>query len=201
MDQYSVLSDSELLQRIEADDECAFAVLYTRYSELLLAYAYTYLHDQADAEDVVHDLFATVWDKRHQIRIHSSVRSYLYRAVLNRILDRADRTRYFRQYLAAVQRKLDLGAPAADEALLERELAQQFETTLQQLPAKTREVFNYFRKHNKSRREVAEDLHLSTKTVNWHLQAVLKLIRKGFTFLVYLLIGLFVDWLICGLVY
>ncbi len=189
MDQYGVLSDSELLQRIDADDEGAFAALYTRYSELLLAYACTYLRDQADAEDVVHDLFTTIWHKRHHIHIHSSARSYLYRAVLNRILDRADRTRHYRQYLAAVQQKLEMGTPAADEALLERELAQQFEATLQQLPAKTREVFNYFRKHNKSRREVAEDLHLSTKTVNWHLQAVLKLIRKGFTFLVYLLIG------------
>lgn len=182
MDQYGVLSDSELLERIGADDEYAFATLYQRYSELLLAYAGIHLRDIADAEDVVHDLFAVVWHKRHAIRIHSSVRSYLYRSVLNNIIDRADRMKYYRRYLEAIQQKLESATPAADENLIEKELLQQFETALRQLPKKTLEVFNYFRKHNKSRREIAEDLHLSTKTVNWHLQAVLKLIRKGFMF-------------------
>ena len=182
MDQYGVLSDSELLERIGADDEYAFATLYKRYSGLLLAYASTHLRDVADAEDAVHDLFAVLWLKRHTLHIHSSIRSYLYRSVLNHILDRADRTRYYRRYLEAVQRKLESATPPAGEALLERELIQQFEAALHQLPKKTLEVFNYFRQHNKSRREIAEDLNLSTKTVNWHLQAVLKLIRKGFTF-------------------
>lgn len=55
--------EPELLARIARRDRTAFEELYTRYSNILYATALKFLKDDADAQDVVQDVFIQIWDK------------------------------------------------------------------------------------------------------------------------------------------
>jgi RNA polymerase sigma-70 factor (ECF subfamily) len=56
-------------ERLAADDAEAFNALYTHFWERLFAIAYHRLEDRAEAEDVVHDVFISLWTHRHRQEI------------------------------------------------------------------------------------------------------------------------------------
>ena len=53
----------DLLARITKRERAAFEELYTRYSNILYATAMKFLKEDADAQDVVQDVFIQIWDK------------------------------------------------------------------------------------------------------------------------------------------
>ena len=53
----------ELLARIAKRERAAFEQLYTRYANILYATAMKFLKEDADAQDVVQDVFIQIWDK------------------------------------------------------------------------------------------------------------------------------------------
>ena len=53
----------ELLENTGRGDRASFRLLYERYSGVLFSTAYQVLNDQAEAEDVLQDVFVQIWDK------------------------------------------------------------------------------------------------------------------------------------------
>jgi RNA polymerase sigma-70 factor (ECF subfamily) len=53
----------ELLARVARRERAAFEQLYDRYSNILYATAMKFLKEDADAQDVVQDVFIQIWDK------------------------------------------------------------------------------------------------------------------------------------------
>lgn len=64
-----------------------FAVIYNRYAYFLFVHAERMLANSSVAQDTVHDLFTSLWQKRDKINIEVKLKSYLYRAIRNRVLD------------------------------------------------------------------------------------------------------------------
>lgn len=65
----------------------AFEALYNAYAVPLWRLARQFTGSDAQAEDVVEDVFVSLWIRRHEWRVSSSVRAYLYSAVRNRALN------------------------------------------------------------------------------------------------------------------
>ncbi len=176
---YKDLTDNELLNGLVQDDRLAFTELYLRYSGILLQYAARITRDEDEAGDLIQDVFLRLWEKRQTLLIHSSVRSFLYRTVLNHTLNRMKHLKVAAAYFASAESALEKGTLTSDAALLEKELRQQIESGLDRLPRKMREVFEYSRKQELSYREISEKLNISHATVASHIQHALRILRKG----------------------
>jgi RNA polymerase sigma-70 factor, ECF subfamily len=59
------IRDTELLARIARKDNAAFQELYHCYKALLIFTVHRVLEDFDDTQDVVQDLFVTIWQKAH----------------------------------------------------------------------------------------------------------------------------------------
>ena len=79
-------TDAELLVRLKTGDAMAFTALYDRYKQPLFAFCLRMLHDQARAEDVVHDTFLKVFRESHTLLNLESFRSWLFRIARNETL-------------------------------------------------------------------------------------------------------------------
>ena len=79
--------ERELIARLQAGDVQAFETLYCLYYERLVAFAATILHDQDAARDIVSDLLIAFWERRNQWQLSGSLKSYLFRAVQNRVFN------------------------------------------------------------------------------------------------------------------
>jgi len=77
MNTTTLTTDEELWGAIITDDTRAFAVLYNRYWKKLYRTALFYLKNEAIAEEVLHDVFVTLWNRRHYLRIEN-FNNYVY---------------------------------------------------------------------------------------------------------------------------
>src|SRR5436190_23252998 len=80
MSAYSKYTDEELASQIRAGNTVAFTEAYNRYWEQLLALGYHYTHSKPTAEDIVHEVFTSLWARRTEVPINS-LKAYLATAV------------------------------------------------------------------------------------------------------------------------
>jgi len=186
MTNYSTLSDEELAHRLKSTDRAAFAEVYNRYKGLLYVHAYKRLKNEEEADDVVHDLFATLWSKRTELDLNN-LSAYLYIAVRNNIFKLIARQNVATDYIAAAQITIDQTNCITDHLVREKQLAEIIENEINALPERMREVFELSRKANLTHREIAQRLDLSEQTVKKHIHHALKILRVRLGFSVFLL--------------
>jgi len=67
-------------------DEQVFEKLFREYFSSLMAFSRRILGDEDDAKEVVHQVFIKLWERRSEIDLSTSLKSYLFTAVNNRSL-------------------------------------------------------------------------------------------------------------------
>ncbi|MGH7471909.1 MAG: RNA polymerase sigma factor [Longimicrobiales bacterium] len=173
-------SDVELITGLRAGDERAFEAVFRAYHARLCSYAYRYLRQQADADEVVQDLFLALWQKRDALVIRSSLRAYLFAATHHRVLNRSARARLEQRWLQeGGGSELDIPdeAAPADEVLAGAQLAARVQAALDALPPGCRRVLQLRWLDQLSYVEIAEVLGISTKGVENQLARARKALR------------------------
>lgn len=178
MGSYHTYSDLELMGFISQDDELAFAEIYHRYKGVLFLHAYRMLGDEDEAKDILQELFTVLWTKRNNIILNNSLSSYLYGSVRNRIFDFIAHKKVEKRYITSLTDFLTEGECITDHRVREKELSSLIEKEVSLLPPKMREVFELSRKKNLSYKEIADELHISDKTVKKQVNNALNILRK-----------------------
>ena len=174
-----LLSDEELIKRIQQGDHEAFETLFDRYWHSLYLFAKKLLNSTTDAQDVVQNVFIAVWEKKQQFVVTHSLQAYLFQAVrfggLNRlkeVLDeKIDIDTVHERFLPVINDFL--------EAMDHDELLQAIESQVEILPERTRTIFRMSRFEQLSVREISRILGLSEQTVKNQLTLALKHLREG----------------------
>ncbi|OWP62058.1 RNA polymerase sigma-70 factor [Hymenobacter amundsenii] len=173
---YAARPDAVLLERLRADDALAFAELYDRYWQELYAAAYRKLGSREGAEEVVQDIFVVLWQKRHGPVIEH-LPAYLQTAVRYRVLDVFRARQPEENYLTHARHHAAHQDYNTEEAVAADDLALALLRSLRQLPEHTREVFRLSRLEHQTVPEIAAQLNVSRKTVEYHLTRALKALR------------------------
>lgn len=176
MQALSTYHDNELLARLSAGDEDAFAQIYHRYWELLLGMAYNRLKNLQTAEDIVHDVFASIWHNRTKQEI-KSLKNYLATAVKYMILKEARKAALLRMY----QQK-ELGNPTyitiPDNVLDHKRLLAMVQKDIASLPEKCRIIFRCSREEGMTVNQIAERMNISPKTVENQMNKALRHLKQ-----------------------
>ena len=185
---YSKLSDQDLSILLGKGDEAAFKEIYNRYKAVLYVHAYNRLRNSEEVHDMIHELFATLWNKKGTIEFKTSLSAYLYTSVRNRILDFFLHQKVESAYLSGFQSFINRSESTTDHLVRQKDLSNLIEAEISLLPPKMREVFELSRKKHLSHREIAEELGLSEKTVKKHVNNALKILRTKLGVVVYLVL-------------
>jgi RNA polymerase sigma-70 factor (ECF subfamily) len=174
-------SDKQYLAALALGNEAAFEALFTRCYPGLLRYATTLLRYPSDAaEDVVAEVFCTLWANRAQLAVQGSLAAYLYTAVKHRAFDRLREQR--RTPLDATD-ELPQTQPAAeyqqpDQLLAFQELSEQVGHLIEQLPERTRQVFQLHRDGGLTYEEMAALLGISVNSIKTHMFRALRFLKS-----------------------
>ena len=175
---YYQLSDLDLFDLFKHNDAEAFEVVYSRMWPELLESACKKLGSRQKAEDLVQEIFVSLYSKRRGLEITVSPRAYLSKAlkyrVLNEYRSESVRTRYLQTLFFSPVCKIDLATDF--EA---KELHRHIELMIEQLPDKCRQVYLLSRDIQMTNREIALELNISVSTVEKHIAKALKIIRNG----------------------
>lgn len=170
-------SEIKLAQEIVSGSRSAFDLLFLKYYSRLCAFAATILKRDDLAEEAVSEVFFTLWKSRHTIKIHTSVKSYLFTSVRNQAVELLKKENVEKEsYSESEDFRLDDSDP---QLLFEyNELTLSVEHAINLLPPKCKRVFILNRFEGMKYRQIAEVCNISEKNVENQLVKALVFLRK-----------------------
>ena len=159
-------------------DRCTFEQLFRELYLPLLRYCTQLLRNQIIAEEIVQERFIYLWENKDEITVHTSYKSYLYTSAKNKSIDYL-RSRYAKLFISYQELPHILARNVSPSQSLEyREFSEIVTKAVEKLPEKCFIVFSLKRYDGLGRKEIAEMLNISEKTVDNHLAMATKKIRE-----------------------
>ncbi|HEV7378578.1 MAG TPA: RNA polymerase sigma-70 factor [Dyadobacter sp.] len=180
--------DLENLKSLQNGDWGSFERIYDKFWSKLYLSAYSILRDKQACEDIVQDVLVQLWLKKDSAQI-DSLPAYLHAAIRYQVFKVVKSGKM----TLALPDEIELTSERteAEDLLATQDLNQLLDDHIARLPEKCREVFILSRKNNLSIAEIADRLHISTKTVENHITNALGRLRIS--------MGEFLFWLIVTL--
>lgn len=167
---YSKCTDPELLALLKEGKHNAFKEIYLRYNSLLFAYAFRRLQNREEAMDVVQEVFIHLWENRSDFVIKSYLSGFLYKSVLNKILDIWKHNSVVRKHVLSQSVQIDVDAVETDFLIREKEVSNMIAREIAAMPPRMREVYELKFKQYFTVKQIASELGISENTVATQLQ-------------------------------
>jgi RNA polymerase sigma-70 factor (family 1) len=168
--------EEKIWKSIQQKNEEAFEYYYKLHYKIFFLAAFGYLKDARVAEEIVNDVFVRLWEAAESIQIESSLKAYIYRAVINRSLNELNKTKRDQRQ----QKELSRGSEETFEIrrMEDNELKISLYKAIDQLPVQCQKVFRLSRFEGLKQQEIADKLGISIKTVKNHITYALQQLQK-----------------------
>jgi RNA polymerase sigma-70 factor (ECF subfamily) len=178
------VENTQLNIRLKEGNPSAYEELFKQTFPRMLGYCKLFIHDQAQANDLVQECFVRLWEKRLTISPNQSVESLLFVMLRNRCLNylRDQKNELIDKSISAIgenelQHLYQLDFTGREEKTLEESLIEAIRESVDNLPEKRKLVFIKAKIEGKKNKEVAEELGISVKAVEKHLHQAKEQIR------------------------
>jgi RNA polymerase sigma-70 factor, ECF subfamily len=177
--------EKNILDQIRNGDQKAFETLFRSYFDQLLKYSREILKDHCAAEEIVEEIFIYFWENRMKISIDTSIKAYLFRMAYNRCINHLRHQKVHDRYRLFFMHHITSEAMIADysfdyplSGLINKEIENLVEKSIQKLPQQCREIFRLSRYEEMRNQKIADQLGLSVSTVKTQISRALVKLRK-----------------------
>lgn len=168
-----------LIRLIRESNVAAFEELYRLYWNQLYNFAFRYVQSSEEAEDVVQEIFFSVWRNRESWNVGGSLQHYLFVAVRNTAIGRLRRDATMRRWRdRTVSDSQGQSGDLADSLIESADANAEVERALSEMPAKRRAVCALRWIDGLSYAQIAERLGINEKTVENHIGNGLRFMRE-----------------------
>ena len=177
---YKKHTDEELVELLQQGKDKAFDELYFRYRDLLVRFVYVRMKSIPIAEEIVQEVFTTIWERRKVLVIQKKFSAYIYTSVRYVTLDYIKAHTITDQYIREVAGNNIVTSNSNNtiESIYHDELQEAVDKATMLLPKKAKEVFVLSRFKQYTNKEIAEELNISLETVKYHISYALKFMRS-----------------------
>jgi len=169
-------NDEEMLQGIKAGREAAFTAMYNRYQPMLLMEAYYKIRSSSEAEDMVQEIFTSLWQRRETLSIAIPLKHYLLKAVHLQYAYKCRKSEVARRF---IQHTLYVSREATVNYVLEnKEIYTQIRDAMACITAPAcRKAFELLYIDDMSHKEIAIGMNIKPQVVKNQVSRALKVIR------------------------
>jgi RNA polymerase sigma-70 factor (family 1) len=187
------LEKDDWLSAFNQGNNNAFRMIFESYNRLLFSCAIQLVKDKEQAEDIVSESFAKLWQRHEVFQTEDHVKAFLFVTTRNASLN----------YLRHIQRKTasqnELSYLNKDKDdhdvitnMIEGELLKRIYPLIETLPTKCKAIFKLIYFEDASTDEVAEKLHITPRNVLNQKRRAIQLLKKK------LLVAVFVSLCLNG---
>lgn len=176
---------SFLIQQLKDGNEKVFEQIVKSYWPRLYAFANIYVIDKEAAKEIVQDTFLVLWSQRKYLEDNTCLITYLMVIGRNKCLNYLKSLQLhtipideLNEYTVYQRSNVYVLEDDSLEILITKELAQAIATSLEKLPAQTKEIFMLSRYNGLKNKEIADQLGISTKSVEYHIKNALKQLKS-----------------------
>ena len=169
-----------LIKELAAGDEQAFRGIFDHYKAPFHAAAFKMTRSAHIAEEIVQEVFVTIWLKRRLIGNANHPENYIFTILHNSIYTHFRKLASERQMKSQLKKEQEEGEEVIESLLLEKENKAILENVISQMPPQQRLVYKLAKQEGWSREEIAQGLNISPNTVRNHLAAAVEFLRSYF---------------------
>lgn len=156
--------------------------LFDTHADRLRRYVYRYVRSWEEAQDLVHDLFLRLWDRRQDLDSVADLEGYLYAGARNHALTHLRQRRVEEQWRrrCAGPAILSEGPTLPDDPaqeLVSAEISAAVQRAVDALPSRQRQVL-LLQWSGSTYQQIAAALNISPKTVSNHLTNAVDHLRR-----------------------
>ena len=169
-----------LIGKIREGDEYAFEIAFLKYYTPLCRYIWKYLRSEDLAEEVVQEVFASIWESRESLDINGHLRGLLYEAGRNKALNYIKHEKIVSRYLSEARQQNDHHFYNPSENLDSENHAffQAAKDAIDNLPPKASRIYKMNQNEGLTYKEIAAYLGISVKTVESQMRRALQILRE-----------------------
>jgi len=160
-------------------DKNEFSRIYLKYFEPLGLYAYRFFAEKDEAYEIVQDVMLKLWEKRDELSQINHIEKYLYRAVYNSCLNKLEKLKVQQKYVDHKRLKLlEIELESFEETFYQWEIREKINGAVDKLTAQEKKIFEMRYHEQMKYKEIANQLDISERTVETHLQKSIKFLRN-----------------------
>lgn len=172
-------SEKALLQQIIAGDENGFVGIYEIYNRSIYNFILRYVNSVPMAEDLTQEVFMKIWENRDNLSEVKSFKPYLFTTARNHTLNNLKVVFRSEAAIGEVIAGFVKLRNATEDQIIHKDYAQFLRKTLDELPARSREIFKLCREEEKTYDEVAKSLNISRNAVKNHMVHSMKVLGSS----------------------
>jgi RNA polymerase sigma-70 factor (family 1) len=162
---------------IASGDERAFEELYACHFPMVYGYVLKLVKVPALAEDVVQDIFIKIWEARAKLTDVRHFPAFLFAVMRNHTLNVLHSVSRSQNATATLVRQFQ--EQRVDDEVLSKDYRHFIEKALQQVPARSRDIFRKCREQGLSYEEVAREIGISRNAVKNHMVGTIRVLREA----------------------
>lgn len=180
------ISDQELFDELGQNKRNAFESIYKKYFHQLVVFTSEIVLDKEIAEEIAQETMVKLWEMRSRLNRDAGLRGLVFTIARNISLNyiksfavRQKKIGPYQEKALIMQQNMEALYDEAAQPVFSEEIKKIVDRTLEQMPAKTKEIFIMSRFRNLSYQEIASFHGLSIKSVEYHISEALKLFRQS----------------------
>ena len=168
----------QLLLSLKKGDKIAFKTIFKLYRPKLYYFVFSIAKSDYVTEEILQEVFITVWTKRKTIDVSSSFNSFVYTIAKNATYNHLRSIANRESLKQELWKNLSHIHDQTQNAILLAEYQDIVNDILENIPTQKRSIFVLSKQQGKSNQEIADLLGISPKTVKNHLWKTLQIIRE-----------------------
>jgi RNA polymerase sigma-70 factor (ECF subfamily) len=178
---YNSFDEAALIASLQQGNISAFEAIYNEYWPRLYGYVFNRLKNKEVSEEIIQEVFFSLWSKHATIDFTHSLSAYLFTAVKYQIFNYIKSDQVRKAYASSFSlHREKLADNSNEENIAATDLKDAVEKEISRLPEKCQQVFRMSRLEHLSVRDIASTLNISHKTVENHLTKALRQLRIAF---------------------
>lgn len=169
--------EKTVLFKVADGDVNAFRQLFEAYKNKVYSYAVHYTDSQAEAEEIVQEVFLKVWLHKETLPFLERFEAWVFTITRNQSFNSLRRIARHASFTGAIAEAGESGE-SADKSLLYKEQEQLLQSAIRNLPPQQQLVYKLHNEQHLSALEIARRLNISHSTVKNHLSLATRAIRS-----------------------
>lgn len=180
-------NNDKWINALKCGNQNAYSFLIETYSPALMGYVFSLTNDKAVSKDILQNVFMKLWEKREQLLITTSIKSYLFKSAYHEFINHYKKTKSLSKLEKKYHESLERIALDHEEDSLDRIMSEIY-NEIDKLSPKCKEVFLLSRKEGLTNKEIAIYLNISVKTVEAQISKAFKVLRNRLEVKLYMML-------------
>lgn len=178
---FKLLNPNISTSRLKEGDPETFKKAFEYFGDKIYAFAFSYLKNEAEAQEIVQEVFLKLWNNRLQLKVDSSLQSYLFTIAFNAVKKSFLKKSKEEAYKHQLVDELDGETGDLDFERQYQLVVQKLELFIEEMPERRKQIFVARKKLGKSQKEIASEMDISVKTVENQITEAMKFLKKRFS--------------------